>query len=261
MPFKNVISVKMIEEWAPVRQAVRFAVALALAAQLSAPALGQNRIDNLDFSLSVGGFRVASLNIRGEVSERSYKIAAVLTSTGIVNWFTNIRYDGRVEGTTRRGNLVPRHYVETTSRDGSQASGSITYRNGVPVRIEKSPPDILGTPRASISKQRGTLDLLTMSYLALRDVELGEICDKSFSLYDGTRRSEVVLGEPVAFGDGFRCDCKIVRVDGYSESAMAEQPELPFELEFRPVEDRDDWYAVKRLKAPTDYGRLVATRR
>ena len=60
---------------------------------------------------------------------------------------------------------------------------------------EKSPPAPIGTPRASIADQSGTLDILTATYLVVRDSEESEVCDTEFFMYDGTRRSKIEIGD------------------------------------------------------------------
>ena len=228
---------------------------------MSAVAAAETRVDELAFAVSVGSFRIADIVLKGEASQGSYTVTGSLTSRGIVNWFTRVRYDGSVRGSVSKGRMIPGHYFETTASGDRQASGSITYEDGAPVMTEKSPPVPIGTPRAPIADQSGTLDILTATYLVVRDSEEGEICDMEFFMYDGTRRSKIEIGEQQVVDERIRCDSKYVRIDGFSQGELEEQTEFPFQLEYTPMDDREGWFEIVRLTSQTKYGRLVAVRK
>ena len=243
------------------KRACLFACSLLLALNCLGAAVAETRVDRHEFTLSVGSFRIAKLVLEGETDGADYRVSASLNSRGLVNWFTRVRYDGRVHGSLSGSRLVPKHYVETTKSGGEQASGSITYSNGSPVRTERSPPAPIGSPRASIAEQQGTLDILTATYVALRSSPEAELCDREFFMFDGTRRTKIELG-PKQLEDGtITCDCTYFRIDGFSEKDMAEQVEFPFRLQFGPMRDREGWYEIVRLTSMTDYGAFAMVRR
>ncbi|MCE2523017.1 MAG: DUF3108 domain-containing protein [Rhodobacteraceae bacterium] len=232
-----------------------------LAMNLFGPAFAEIRIDRLELAVSVGSFRVADLDLDAKTDGSTYSISAALTSSGFVNWFTRIRYDGKVHGRVSRGRLSPLHYAQTTVSGDNKVSGSITYRNGAPVQIEKSPPAPIGAPKASIVGQAGTFDILTATYLVLRNSEMTEICDHEFFIYDGTRRVKIELGPQIADEGFVSCNCKYVRIDGFSEKELAEQTEVPFRLQYRPSNEREGWFEIARLTSVTNYGALVVVPR
>ena len=224
-------------------------------------AAAETRIDRHEFTLSVGSFRIAKMTLEGETDGNSYRATASFNSSGVVNWFTRVRYDGRVHGNVNGNRLVPKHYVETTVSGKEQASGSITYRNGSPVQTEKSPPAPVGSPRASIAEQNGTLDILTSTYMVLRNSPETELCDREFFMFDGTRRTKIELG-PKQHEDGeITCNCTYYRIDGFPEKDMAEQVEFPFRLQYGPSREREGWYEIVRLTSMTDYGAFAMVRR
>ena len=224
-------------------------------------AVAETRIDRHEFTLSVGSFRLAKVILDGEDDGNSYRVSASFSSSGFVNWFTKVRYDGRVHGSVKGNRLVPKHYVETTVSGKEQASGSITYRWGSPVQTEKSPPARVGSPRASIAEQGGTLDILTSTYMVLRTSPETELCEREFFMFDGTRRTKIELGPKQHEDDAISCDCTYYRIDGFSEKDMAEQVEFPFRLEYGPSRDREGWYEIVRLTSMTDYGAFAMVRR
>ncbi len=239
----------------------RVASAVVLTLHVSGLAASETRVDDLAFEVSVGSFRIADIVLKGEASKGSYTITGSLTSRGIVNWFTRVRYDGSVRGSVSNGRMVPGHYFETTASGDRQASGSITYEDGAPVMTEKSPPAPIGNPRAPIADQSGTLDILTATYLVVRDSEEGEVCDKEFFMYDGTRRSKIEIGEQKIVDDRVHCESKYIRIDGFSQSDLEEQTEFPFQLEYTPMDGREGWFEIVRLTSQTKYGKLVAVRK
>ena len=243
------------------KRAWRFACTLLLAFGGLGAAAADTRVDRHEFTLSVGSFRIANMVLDGETDGNSYSVSASFNSSGLVNWFTRVRYDARVHGSVSGNRLRPKHYVETTVSGKDHASGSITYRNGSPVQTEKSPPAPLGSPRASIAEQNGTLDILTSTYMVLRTSPETELCDREFFMFDGTRRTKIELG-PKQHEDGeITCDCTYFRIDGFSEKDMAEQVEFPFRLQYGPSRDRDGWYEIVRLTSMTDYGAFAMVRR
>ncbi len=232
-----------------------------LASNCLGAAVAETRVDRHEFTLSVGSFRIANMTLDGETDGDNYSVSASLKSSGLVNWFTRVRYDGRVHGNVSGNRLVPKHYVETTASGGEQASGSITYRRGSPVQTEKSPPAPIGSPRASIAEQHGTLDILTATYVALRSSPEADLCDREFFMFDGTRRTKIELGPQQREEGSITCDCTYYRIDGFSEKDMAEQVEFPFRLQFGPMRDREGWYEILRLTSMTDYGAFAMVKR
>ena len=247
--------------WTFRKRACHLVCSLLLAVNWLGAAVAETRVDRHEFTLSVGSFRIADMTLEGEADGASYSVSASLNSSGLVNWFTRVRYDGRVHGSVSGNRLVPKHYVETTVSGGEQASGSITYRRGSPVQTERSPPAPIGSPRASIAKQHGTLDILTATYVALRSSPEEELCGREFFMFDGTRRTKIELGPKQREDGAITCDCTYFRIDGFPEKDMAEQVEFPFRLQFGPMRDREGWYEIVRLTSMTDYGAFAMVRR
>ena len=90
----------------------RVASAVVLTFHVSDLAASETRVDDLAFAVSVGSFRIADIVLKGEASQGSYTVTGSLTSKGIVNWFTRVRYDGKVRGSVSKGRMVPGHYFE-----------------------------------------------------------------------------------------------------------------------------------------------------
>lgn len=239
----------------------RFVCSFLLALNCLGAAVAETRVDRHEFTLSVGSFRIANMTLEGETDGSTYSVSASLKSSGLVNWFTRVRYDGRVHGSVSGNRLVPKHYVETTMSGGEQASGSITYRSGSPVQTEKSPPAPFGSPRASIAEQHGTLDILSSTYAVLRSSPETELCGHEFFMFDGTRRTKIELGPKQQEEGAITCECTYFRIDGFSEKDMAEQVEFPFRVQYAPSSDREGWYEIVRLTSMTDYGALAMVRR
>ena len=239
----------------------RFVCSILLTLNCLGAATAETRVDRHEFTLSVGSFRIANMVLEGETDGATYSVSASLESSGLVNWFTRVRYDGRVHGRVSGKRLVPKHYVETTNSGGEQGSGSITYRRGSPVQTEKSPPAPLGSPRASIAEQRGTLDILTSTYSVLRSSPETELCGREFFMFDGTRRTKIELGPKQREDGAITCECTYFRIDGFSEKDMTEQVEFPFRVQYAPSLDREGWYEIVRLTSMTDYGAFAMVRR
>jgi hypothetical protein len=109
------------------------------------------------------------------------------------------------------------------------------YRSGVPQVKRYNPPRELGSDGIDPSTQGGTVDPLTAMFATLRDVPQGKECNRSLTLFDGKRRSAVVLGAPKAGQDGVTCPGEYRRLEGFSAEDMAERARFPFTLRLMPA--------------------------
>ncbi|MCC6007542.1 MAG: DUF3108 domain-containing protein, partial [Rhodobacteraceae bacterium] len=136
---------------------------------------------------------------------------------------------------------------------GSRVSEAVMeFRSGVPQLKEYSPPR---TPRpgdVDPRTQRGTIDPMTAFYKVLRDVPRENLCNLDFFMFDGARRSQIVLSEPRPNARGIDCTGEYVRVAGFSETEMADRVRFPFTLTY--VENGAGTWRLEEIRAMSTFG-------
>lgn len=232
-----------------------------LAAALLAPARAATR-DEGRFDVYYGILYIGHLGLAAEQHGARYSVRTVIESGGLAGLFRRARYDARSEGLWQRGRPVPLRYEEEADTGRRQSRAVIAYENGVPRLLEydtSRDADRQGE-RLDPASQGGTLDPNTALWLALRDVEAGEVCRLDIEMFDGRRRSRMQFVEAVAAPDGrVVCRGEYRRLAGFALRDMGEKTRFPFEVTFAPLPD-GRMRAVE-AKVETLFGRAWLTRR
>ncbi|MBS0571800.1 MAG: DUF3108 domain-containing protein [Proteobacteria bacterium] len=185
-----------------------------------------------EFAVSIRGFRVASLTLAGARDGAAYDVAGTLASAGLLGWVRHIRYDASVTGRFLGPRPVPSRYVENADTGKRQSQAVMAYRDGVPQVKSYSPPRPPTVQEIAPSSQGGTVDPLTALYMVLRDVPKDQACDLRLTLFDGRRRSQVVLGPAETEGGRIACAGEYRRLQGFTDADMAEKSRFPFRLTY-----------------------------
>lgn len=191
--------------------------------------------DPVVFDLSIRGIRAGTLSFTGQSAEGRYAVSGRLESAGLVGLVRQVRYDGQAEGSLQQGRFTPQRYSEQADTGRRQSESVMEYRRGVPQVKVYNPPRELGSDGLDPATQGGTVDPLTALFATLRDVAPGEECNRSLTMFDGKRRSQLVLGGPAAVEGGIACPGEYRRLAGFSADDMAEKTRFPFTLRLGPA--------------------------
>ncbi len=222
------------------------------------PALADQQ-DAAVFDISIRGVSAATLSISGAVNGKSYAASGVLKSSGILGMLKRIRYDASVSGTLTKGRFTPARYVEKANTGKRQSEAVMAYRRGVPQVKSYMPPRPPAKGDIDPATQGGTVDPLTALYAVLRDVPMAEACNLKVFLFDGRRRSQVVLRAPKAEGGTVTCKGEYRRLEGFSAKDMAEKSRFPFGLTYSSA--GDGMVRVTEISLDTLYGKGRMIRR
>ncbi|AZB56175.1 DUF3108 domain-containing protein [Cereibacter sphaeroides] len=229
----------------------------ALMLLMAGPAAAQS--DEAVFDLVLRGVRAGTLSFAGSEQDGRYAVNGRLQSGGLVSLLRTVRYDARASGRIVRGRPQASAYSEKADTGRRQSEVQLAWRNGRPV-VERYEP--ARKPRSydvDPAAQRGTVDPLTALYAALRDVDPGQECRTSLEIFDGRRRTQVVLGAPQAAEGGVACAGEFRRIAGYSEEDMAEKSRFPFTLRYEPT--AEGRMRVVQVATDTIYGKATLRRR
>ena len=230
------------------------AALLFLMLTLAAPATAAERA-TYDFYL--GAVRAAELHLWPEISGGRYKVLSRVETTGLVGTLFRFRIDGDVRGRVRGGDLRPDVYAARAVGGRRIFDIAMRYFGGVPKveRLEVEDED-RGVP-LDAATQGGTLDPLSATFALFRDLPREALCTQRLTVFDGRRRSEIVLAGDLT--DQMRCTGTYRRVAGFTEEEMAEQTEFPLTLRYRKA--GDGLYHVDQFRFRSSYGTAVLDRR
>lgn len=237
--------------------AILAAILLALAmAAAPAPVTAQQ---SGTFDMSVAGIRAGTLRYEGGEAGGRYDVRGGVRSSGLIGAFFDVRIDTTAEGRVTGSRYRPGSYSEVFTDDEETVRRTFRYAAGVP-RITRDPPRSKppkhGAPAA---EQAGTVDPMTAAWVILRDREASEVCTLDLPLYDGIRRTRLILDAALRAEDGLTCRGRYVRVAGFSPEQMAERRVWPVEIDYARLEGGT--LRVREVRFPTSFGAARLTRR
>ena len=220
------------------------------------PAAATAATDIRKFDISVAGIRAGELTLSAARNGASYEAGSSLRSTGLVGAVARLRYDGSSTGRIARdGSLVPERHVARSRSTRSERETEIVFENGQPARVTVTPPRSSPVDPAA---QAGTVDPVSAAFALLLDDRADSVCNERIDLFDGSRRSQIVVGRAEQRDGRLVCNGVYVRVSGEAH-AVSDQREWGFRLIYRP--NGDGSVAIERIETPTRFGMAVLTAR
>jgi hypothetical protein len=243
------------------RPARLVAGALAVAAGLAAAAAtasipagsGTQRV----FDVHVGGIRAGELILSGERNGAAYVAGSTIRATGIAGALTRYRYEGTSTGRLGGdGAIVPQRHVASSSTARSGRTTDMVFENGNPARVSTDPPR---RRQANPARHAGTIDPVSAAFAILINPSAERLCNRRIELFDGHRRSQLLVGQAEPDGNGrVSCNGSYARLSGASLAVNADD-EWGFRLVYRVR--NSGAVEVERIEAPTSYGLAVVTPR
>jgi hypothetical protein len=235
-------------------RAIRLAAGgVALVAALAAtPALAGSSV----YDLSLAGVPLGKITIEAEQSGDSYRAASRIVSTGLVGAFTDYGFEGEATGRLGPdGSVAPERFRAKSISPRAKRRTEIDWQGETPVRVSVEPPR---RQEPDPARMVGALDPVSAGFALLRDNTPESVCDTSIDVYDGSRRSRLILGAPVEGEGTLSCSGTYARLEGEAHS-LSSQSEYPFTLRFRARED--GLMRLERIETETRFGRAVVARR
>lgn len=238
------------------RRALRASlVATGLAAADAAAAPAQS--DSAVYNLTLSGIPLGTVTLQSEQRGDDYVAASKITPNGFVSAVTGYSFDGRARGkVSAAGKVTPVTFEADSRSPRAKRRTEIEWSGDTPVKVSVVPPrNYAPRPERIV----GALDPVSAGFALLRDNAAEAICDVSIDVFDGSRRSRLSLGAPVA-GEGGAVTCSGVyaKLEGEAHS-FSPQAEYPFSLTFVP--GGDGRMRLERIETQTRFGTAVVSRR
>jgi len=206
-----------------------------------------------DFYLS--GIKAGEMTMSARSTPEGYSARSSIRAAGAVGLVANFFFDGEASGRIVGGKVSPVRYEANSKSPRAERRTVMDWKDGVPVNVSVVPPRGSAPDPAT---QGGTLDPVSAGLALLGDAVPGSVCDASVDVFDGSRRSRLSLGAPMARDGALVCTGAYSRIEGEAQS-MSKQREFPFEVTFR--EGGDGVARLERVETRTQFGKAVLERR
>lgn len=237
----------------------RVAGMLGLVAMLASGSASAQTRERAVFDIFLGDFRVGVFAFSGVEARGRYSVAGQLRSTGLIGALADVRYDAKSQGRIRQGRFVPESYTERGNIGERSTDLVISYKNGVPEAPVFDPPRADASRDLDPSEQGDAIDLMTMLYTLLKDVDGRDVCRYDVFAYDGVRRTRVTMRPETNTADGVTCAAEYRRVAGFSAAEMEERPVFPFRVIYSGL--GEGRYRATAMDVETVYGVVRLERR
>jgi hypothetical protein len=228
--------------------------ALLFGAALAVPAISA-AAEEANFDFSVSGIKVGTLQMVANQTGSDYSAQSKINTSGLVNMFADFFFDGEATGSLRKdGTVVPIRFAAVSKSPRALRETEIDWKDGTPVVVSVEPPRE-SAPQPD--EQAGTLDPVSAGFRLLRTAPAETICNTTVDVFDGSRRSRLELGPPVADGDRLVCEGAYSRIKGEAHS-LTKRREFPFQVVFS--QNGAGLARLERIEAPTNFGTAVVSR-
>lgn len=212
------------------------------------------------FNISIRGINAGVMDIRYDGNGTQYSATGKVTTSKFLSRFVKFGYSGQASGVNNGSGLEPANYAAT----GFNKKGTITvrmrYKNKRPELLEYTPKRDPRPTDVKVSDQVGAVDLVSASFMIVRDVTLEELCSKTVEIFDGRKRSRIWLGKPDVNGKSASCNGAYERLGGFNLDDLEEDGTVfPFTSRFEL--QKDGTYRLMRVATESVVGPAVLTRR
>jgi len=232
---------------------VRLFFLLVLHCATAQPAQAQHTFE-LQFEVRYGLFHIADIAMQARETPQAYAVTGQVVSAGLVHLLRDFHFDLSVVGLRDGDTPRPRHYVGDADTGHRRVEVEMRYPNDVPTLVRIAPAEPPGPWVIEPAEQVGTVDLMTALYRIVRPRGVETLCDWSVELFDGRRRSRLLLDAPHHEDGRVICTGAYQRIAGYPPDDLQDYRSLPFQLTFAPFDGRN--WQLARIVTQTPYGRM-----
>lgn len=212
----------------------------------------------LRYGVHALGVKIGELVVTSDLKAGHYDAEARFRATGLAGAFRRVAIHMKTQGVGHWPDLIPTRYQEKIQTGERQSSAQIIYRNGHP-QVTGGRLGNEDSVRVDLAAQKGTIDPMTALFLALAAQPPDKVCALRREIFDGARRSRLVLGPPRQSQTGLSCTGQLIRVAGYPKAQIARDPRFDLSLTYQ--RGPQGAYHMTRAQAQSIYGPLVLIRR
>jgi len=222
---------------------------------------------NISYAGSVIIFRVANIQLSGQISDAGYGANARFTTAGLAALFSDADIEAGISGYAD-GALRPWRYQHLNHSSGSGRIVGIDFPQGVATADVVPPFGSMGEPPASEGQRDGAVDpisaLLRLGLMQSSDP--GELCSGRIPVFDGKARYDLRLNvagsntiRTRAYrGEAVRCHAFYEPIAGYDPEDLPSESDIaePIVLWLAPFADGEIHLPV-RIRTNSGFGAIT----
>ena len=225
----------------------------AFTAPVAVFANDSNASDQQHYIVRGLGVKLGTFTLASQRSGGTYGVRSRFTSTGAVALLAKVYFEMQARGRWTSSDPRPAWFLENVNTGQRQSTAQLDYANGVPLvtggRLGSD------TPPLRPDHQRDTVDPATAMFRAVAPQAADHLCALDQPIFDGARRTRLVLGPPRPKGAGFVCRGALHREDGYSARELARAKSFDLELSYEA--GPDGRFHMSTAKVATVFGTVT----
>lgn len=158
------------------------------------------------------------LTVNNDTFEYSYSVEP----TKLVDFFDNRISSGKIIGNIINNQVVPEYYIYKSVKNENERTIEFFYDNGSISQVIVEPPysntDITKVESESITE---SVDPVTM-FFNLTNFNFLNNCDSILKIYDGKRRYNLIISDPVITEQSIKCKIVQDKIAGYKLNKIEE---------------------------------------
>ncbi len=199
------------------------------------------------------GVKLGTFTLASQRSGGTYGVRSRFTSTGAVALLAKVHFVMQARGRWTSAGPRPVWFLENVNTGQRQSTAQLDYANGVPLvtggRLGSD------TPPLRPEHQRDTVDPASAIFRAVAPQAADGLCTLDQPIFDGARRTRLVLDPPRPKGAGFICRGTLHREDGYSARELARAKSFDLELSYEA--GPDGRFHMSAAKVATVFGTVT----
>ena len=230
---------------------------LAVVGSMTVPLTAQ--AEAITLNLYALGIRAGTISINGAEKGSSYAINGAVTPSAILKLVKDIGFNGTASGSIRNEDYQSKKYAGHLRTGKRNSIVKMHWKGRTPVVDSYQPAREKRNYDIAPSKQAGVIDLLTAGYATFRSRPADKLCNTTYKMFDGRRRSEINLNKPAISGKTATCTGNYKRIAGFSPHDMQKRVNFPFTMHY--VQQDDGTYRFKDFTADATFGKIRAVRK
>ncbi|MCG7622930.1 DUF3108 domain-containing protein [Epibacterium sp. Ofav1-8] len=206
------------------------------------------------------GVKLGTFTLASQRSGGTYGVRSRFTSTGAMALLARVHFEMQATGRWTSAGPQPAWFLESVDTGRRQSTAHLDYASGVP-RVtggrlgSDTPPLRPEHQRDTVDPATAIFDPATAIFRAVAPQAPDDLCALDQPIFDGARRTRLVLDPPRPKGAGFVCWSTLQREDGYSARELARAKSFDLELSYEA--GPDGRFHMSTAKVATVFGTVT----
>mgnify|MGYP001456485278 CR=1 FL=1 len=180
----------------------------------------------------LGEVQVQNIETNFTISNNEFNYSYNVEPTKLVDFFDNKISNGYIKGKIINKKINPDVYFYRSKKDDFERSIKINYRDGRITDVNIDPIyDISKITNVTNDMIYNSIDPVTMFYL-ITNFDNVKNCDFTLNIYDGKRRYDLILSNPIEDNNFFSCTITHKKVAGYKPEKIKKNEKYISDLKF-----------------------------